>query len=39
MNIIQLREKTSNLKKFFVDAEGNIYIAEDLHEKLAREIC
>lgn len=39
MNIIQLRETTHNLKKFFVDMEGNIYIADDLHERLAREIC
>ena len=39
MDIKELESKMKNLKKFFVDPEGELHITDDLHEKLAREIC
>lgn len=38
MNINEFRD-IKKLKKFFVDPTGEIYLTEDLHEILAREIC
>lgn len=38
MNINEFRDM-KKLKKFFVDPTGEIYLTEDLHEILAREIC
>lgn len=39
MNIEQMKKDMKKMEKFFVDQYGEIYIADDLHERLAREIC
>lgn len=39
MNISELEKQKQRYEKFFVDTKGVIYHTDDLHEKLAREIC
>lgn len=43
MNVNDLKTEMKSLEKFFVDMEGEIHVVDDasenLHEKLAREIC
>lgn len=39
MNISEIKKSMKQLEKFFVDQYGEVYLADDLHERLARQIC